>query len=104
MLQIPGLKTQALHLIAKEQAISDFTKVLTGSLHVPVVDNTGLNGKYDFTLDFSHDSPALDSADDSAPPTLSTALEEQLGLRLNSRKVSQETIVVDAVNKTPTDN
>jgi uncharacterized protein (TIGR03435 family) len=86
----------------------------------PVVDATGLKGKYDLTFTFSSDSAAAEglpapvpsSASDPgglAPagdvgPTLFGALEQQLGLRLERRKVMIDTFVVDHVEKTPSEN
>jgi uncharacterized protein (TIGR03435 family) len=59
----------------------------------PVVDKTGLQGAYDFTL----------SWDENAGPELATALQEQLGLRLESQKVPVSFFVVDSAQK-PTGN
>jgi uncharacterized protein (TIGR03435 family) len=59
----------------------------------PVVDKTGLQGAYDFTL----------SWDENAGPDLATALQEQLGLRLESQKVPVSYFVIDSAQK-PTGN
>jgi len=63
-----------------------------------VVDQTGLKGKYDFTLKWT---PAtLTRNDDDAPsPSLFTALQEQLGLRLTTKKNPVDVLVVDFVEK-----
>lgn len=80
-----------------------------------VVDKTGLTGNYDWTLHWSPETPApaFKGADADAPPsapgpdgsgpTLFTALEEQLGLRLESQKGMVDTIVIDSVEK-PSEN
>jgi uncharacterized protein (TIGR03435 family) len=66
------------------------------------VDKTGLTGKYDLTLTYSpDDGPA--AASDSSAPSLFTALQEQLGLRLQPAKGPVETLVVDHVEM-PTEN
>jgi uncharacterized protein (TIGR03435 family) len=52
----------------------------------PGIDKTGLTGAYDFTL----------SWDEDAGPSLSTALREQLGLRLEADKVPVSYFVVDS--------
>ena len=71
----------------------------------PVVDKTGLTGQYDFTLHWS-----VDPAPGTAPtdpgeqwPSLFTALEEQLGLKLTPEKEQIEVIVVDSAEK-PSEN
>jgi uncharacterized protein (TIGR03435 family) len=65
----------------------------------PVVDKTGLTGMYDFTLSFA---PANDST--SSLPDFFTALQEQLGLKLQSHKVPVEFLVIDRVDRMPTEN
>jgi uncharacterized protein (TIGR03435 family) len=69
---------------------------LTGSL---VIDGTGLSGEYDFTLEWVQDQ----NADAVAGPSLFTALQEQLGLRLESTKKPVETIVIDHIER-PSEN
>ncbi|HUB28075.1 MAG TPA: M56 family metallopeptidase [Terracidiphilus sp.] len=75
-----------------------------------VVDKTGLTGKYDFDLKWTPESaprPGTAEADngtaDVNTPGLFTALEEQLGLKLESQKGSVATLVVDSVDR-PTPN
>ena len=79
----------------------------------PVVDKTGLTGKYDFVLEWTPDvgaEPALKAsgmASRAGPapggPTIFTALQEQLGLRLESQKGPVENIVIDRAEK-PSEN
>jgi uncharacterized protein (TIGR03435 family) len=57
-----------------------------------VVDQTGLTGSYDFTLEW-----APDDAPDSPAPSLVTALREQLGLRLEPQKAPVEILVIDSI-------
>ena len=72
----------------------------------PVVDFTGLAGTFDLTLDWKPEdipdgSPAPDNHSDAS---IIAAIEEQLGLRLEPRKVSLDVLVVDRASKTPTEN
>ena len=68
-----------------------------------VVDQTGLKGAYDFTLTWS-DQPIGAEADSGADaPSLSTAVQEQLGLKLVATKVPVEVIVIDHIEK-PSEN
>jgi uncharacterized protein (TIGR03435 family) len=75
-----------------------------------VVDNTGLTGKYDFTLEFAgYMGPggALPTTPDGpaeSGPSLFTALETQLGLKLNDKKASIDVLMIDHVDKVPTAN
>jgi len=75
---------------------------ISSAMGRPVIDKTGLNGKYDFILEWTPDmAPTGDSA--PAGPTIFTALQEQLGLRLESQKGPVETIVIDRAEK-PSEN
>ena len=84
-----------------EADVPTFARQLRNILGRPVTDATGLTGTYDFTLTFSSDSAAPDP---EAPPDLFAALEQQLGLRLESSKAPINVIVVDHVEKNPTGN
>lgn len=77
-----------------------------------VIDKTGLTGNYDWTLHWTPESPApiFKGADngatpegaptpDTSGPTLFTALEEQLGLKLEPQKGNVETLVIDSVEQ-----
>jgi uncharacterized protein (TIGR03435 family) len=68
----------------------------------PVVDKTGLKGSFDIELQFTPDTlgPA---PPDACGPSLFTALEEQLGLKLESARGPVEVIVIDSVSK-PSEN
>ena len=66
----------------------------------PVLDQTGLTG--DFTLDLEYAPPDAPISDSSAPSVL-TAVQEQLGLKLESAKVRAEVLVIDSAEK-PSEN
>lgn len=84
---------------AQNAPISSIAGVLGRPLHQPVEDKTGLNGNYDFHINFApFDEP------DSSLPSLFTAIE-QLGLKLEKQKnVPEETLVIDHVDRVPTPN
>jgi uncharacterized protein (TIGR03435 family) len=77
----------------------------------PVIDQTGLSGEYDVKLQWTRDQPQLipgtssaaGVADPGDAPSLFTAVQEQLGLKLEPKKGPVETIVVDHAEK-PTEN
>ncbi len=73
---------------------------LSSELQRVVVDKTGLIAHYDFTLKWSRDDAP---PEDSAPPTLITALQEQLGLKLVPSKAPVPTFVIDHVEM-PSEN
>jgi uncharacterized protein (TIGR03435 family) len=73
----------------------------------PVVDQTGLTGAFDFELTWSGDMTFSRGRggipDNSSAPDLFTAIQEQLGLRVELRKAPMEILVIDSAEK-PTDN
>ena len=87
--------------------MKDFCKGMQEStMDKPVVDQTGLTDRYDFNLNWTPDQsqfggrvkpPAQD--DPNAPPSLYTALQEQLGLKLESTKANVQAFVVDQLQK-----
>ena len=78
----------------------------------PVVDATGLTGRYDMTINFSPTAllpkpvdPASDVASEpNGAISFSEALVKQLGLKFESRKVMAPVLVIDHVNEMPTEN
>jgi bla regulator protein BlaR1 len=88
--------------------------ILSNTTGRPVVDKTGLTGKYDFVLEWTPEAGADaraqgfgDGITSPAPapggPTIFTALQEQLGLRLDAQKGPVQIIVIDRVEK-PSEN
>jgi uncharacterized protein (TIGR03435 family) len=100
----------------QNMSMSEFAEMLGDSLGRPVVDATHLSGRYDINLMWHPvDDPASAEAHrqywkekgidvDSLPDSISTALREQLGLRLQSAKVPSNVVVVDHINSQPTEN
>jgi uncharacterized protein (TIGR03435 family) len=91
---------------ARNVSIGLIAGVLTGAgnLGRPVLDQTGLTGKYDFLLEFAPERrppPAADAAAplDSAGPGLEEALKQQLGLKLESQKGPVDVWIVDHVER-----
>lgn len=97
---------------AKKGSMASLASSLSEILGRPVFDKTGLTGKYDYSLKWTQDdsqlqtfskggpgdSPSPDLSD-SGGPTLFTALQEQLGLKLESGKGPVEIIVIDHIEK-----
>ena len=63
----------------------------------PVVDKTGLQGRYEISLEWAADDAA--AADVSDAPSLLSAVQERLGLRLEATKVPRNVLVIDHVEK-----
>jgi uncharacterized protein (TIGR03435 family) len=111
----------------RDYPLSDLTQQLSAALQAHLIDRTRLDAKYDFTLEFTvpengfsvelgatlplapgqmapfrkegPDAGQLDSL-----PIVSAAMEKQLGLKLEAAKIAVDTLVIDHVEKTPTEN
>ncbi len=87
------------------QMLADFIRREVGD---PVVDQTGLAGIYQLKLDYTpeNNQPRPDGtpAPESEGPSIFTAVQEQLGLKLVRQKVTVDILVVDHIEKTPTEN
>jgi uncharacterized protein (TIGR03435 family) len=79
-------------------SMDDFALVMKFFLDRPVVDQTGLAGRYDFQLKWTFDESRVPS-DGSEPPGLFTAIQEQLGLKLEPVKAQTDVLVVDKVER-----
>jgi len=85
-------------LTATAISLSSFAETLAGQLNHTVIDKTGLTGDYDFKLKWTPEEQANSTADNGTtdrPPDLFTALQEQLGLKLEATKGPVTTLVVD---------
>jgi uncharacterized protein (TIGR03435 family) len=100
-----GAESASGHLTFKNESMPDFAWALSRMAGIGdrvVVDNTGLDGAYDFELAFERDaSPGSDGREPGARlgPTLFSALQEQLGLKLESKKAPVEFIVIGHVDR-----
>jgi bla regulator protein blaR1 len=86
----------------QEVPVASLVWLFSRQLHRTIVDNTGLTGTYDFTLKWPEGLPQ--GTDNPAPPeslesSISTAIEEQLGLELEPQKISIEVLVIDHVER-----
>lgn len=87
-----------LTIIANKQSMTQVAVLLGRRLDRKVLDNTGLKGEYDLRLEWAADETA-----DSSMPSIFTAVQEQLGLKLESTKGPVEVIVIDHVER-PSEN
>lgn len=83
---------------AANATMARLASTLGAELDRAVIDNTGLKGGYDFKLEWSPDP-----APDSEVPSLFTAVQQQLGLKLESTKAPIEILVIDSARK-PSEN
>jgi uncharacterized protein (TIGR03435 family) len=83
--------------------LSRLTFLLSRRMDRPVLNLTGLNGVYDYTIDISG-LPRPGVADGTEGPSIFSAVQQDLGLKLEARKQPIEILVIDHVEKVPTAN
>jgi uncharacterized protein (TIGR03435 family) len=102
----------------KGGTMTTLVNTLTGLLGRPVVDQTGLAGRFDFSFDFSRDQTAGSGAGGGyneppamPPPAAGTepglsiySSIQRLGLRLDGHKLPLDAVIIDRAEKTPAEN
>ncbi len=110
-------------VVARVQPVSRLADMLGNQLAGPVIDKTGLTGTYDYTLEFAPEAgsvgllgppppaggdPGLSRSGvadgQSEAPNLFTAVQEQLGLKLDKKKGPLDVLVIDGAERTPAEN
>jgi uncharacterized protein (TIGR03435 family) len=94
-------------LTSRKVPLSRFAARLAEVVSRPVVDNTGLTGEFNMQLEWAPEPSQFRGAAKEVPndqrPSLFTALEEQLGLRLVPQRVRQDVLMIDSIER-PTPN
>jgi uncharacterized protein (TIGR03435 family) len=99
---VGGTKTMLGQLIVKKMSMTTLANILAFDLKRPVKDETALQGEFAFTLEWA---PGLGESDaeskdrSASKPSLFAAVQEQLGLKLESSKSPIEVFVIDHVEK-----
>lgn len=94
-----SISSQGGNVTVTATAMDFFASVISGWLHRPVFDETGLSGSFDFQFSYDpDDSPSSDR------PGLAEALIQQLGLRLENATKPVDIVVVDHIDRTPSSN
>lgn len=100
----------------QNMTLTDFASrlqsIAPGYIHAPVLDSTGLDGTWDFTLSFSTAGQLqnggrgenLSAADPNGAVSLPEAIDKQLGLKLELQKRPVSVLVIDRIEQKPTDN
>jgi len=106
----PPVRTKA-HVSRKGDSVADLANFLADQLGQPVMDATGLAGRYDYSLTFLMDpggraaGPIISGGSEPELGTsLIDAVRQQLGLELRTKKGQAEVLVVDHAEKTPIEN
>jgi uncharacterized protein (TIGR03435 family) len=90
-------------IVAERTSMAQLAAALSDPLRLAVVDMTGLNGRYDFTLDFTSFAPQPGETPDETAITIAV-VQRQLGLKLERRKMPLDILVVDSATRAPEEN
>jgi uncharacterized protein (TIGR03435 family) len=86
-----------------DESMEQFAELLGSQIRQPIVNATGLRGKFDFVVSWSFAATRPNAPPDSSPSIFS-AIQEQLGLKLESKKIPVDTLIVDHIERTPSEN
>jgi uncharacterized protein (TIGR03435 family) len=104
----PSFQTGKMNLTGKGATVAQLVDFIANAIHSPVVDRTGLTGRYNYFLDIDmyvpEESRKSSGVPPDAPSIIAAAVQAELGLKVESKKVPLEVIVVDRVEKTPAEN
>ena len=104
----PSFSTGKLNLTGKGATLAQLISFLSREIRLPIVDQTGLTGRYDYFMDINayitdemrnQGGPPIE-----APSIIASALQGQLGLKVEAKKMPLEVLVIDKMEKTPTEN
>jgi uncharacterized protein (TIGR03435 family) len=88
--------------VVKSMTIREWGDYISQPLHMPVVDRTGLTGKYDFVLDFTAYLPDAHNMGPDRPDATSilmAAMEGELGIKMQATKTQVDVMVIDHIEK-----
>ncbi len=88
------------HLIGKGSSMEQLVFQLTGRVRTPIRDHTGLTGTFDYDVIFALRDVDVDV---NSAPMVTTAIQEELGLKLEKSKIPVKVLIVDHAEK-PTAN
>ncbi len=97
----PRSSASSFELALRNDSVENFAKMIWNwTIKKPIVDGTGLEGRYDFDLKFApQDGPLRDDPRYSNLPDIFTAVQEQLGLKLVPQEVPVDYLVIDHIEK-----
>jgi uncharacterized protein (TIGR03435 family) len=94
-------RTNSFHVVATRFSLAQLNEVFARQLGRVIVDETGLTGDFDFTLDLTPDESRPNPLD---PAIILSAMREQLGLAVKSQKGPVDMLVIDGVEKAAAGN
>src|ERR1039458_5946776 len=105
------INQRQLSVSVQRTPVSRLVEMMSNMLRAPVIDRTGLKGRYDLTLrseehtsELAAQGKSLDSVRADPEAFLSMILQEEFGLKLEAKKMPLEVVVIDRAEKSPVEN
>jgi uncharacterized protein (TIGR03435 family) len=92
------------HIVSNGMSMEVLTTILSRFLRQPILDNTGLEGRYALDLTWAPEPRGNEPADAPPGPSIYSAVQEQLGLKLEAKKSAVPVVVVDYAERIPIGN
>ena len=104
----PSFKTGKMNLTGQGATVAQLTRFLSREAHMPIVDQTGLTGRYNYFLDVNAYVTEEMTKSPGPPPEagsiIAQAMQAQLGLKLEAKKAPVEMLIIDHLEKAPSEN
>jgi uncharacterized protein (TIGR03435 family) len=104
----PVVNPDKTHMTVEVNGVSatQFLEMLSNVLHAPVINNTGLSGRYDAKVNFGKYIPDGTGKEGAFDPisTIINGLQEELGLKVESKKMPIDLLIIDHAEKVPVEN
>jgi len=106
----PSFKTGKMSLTGEGATLGELTQFLSRELREAVIDQTGLTGLFNYTLDINAYVPEeIKKSGGDGPPLeangiIAQAMQEQLGLKVEAKKTPVSMLIVEHLEKSPTEN
>jgi uncharacterized protein (TIGR03435 family) len=105
------INQRQLSVAVQRAPVSQLVEMISNMLRAPVIDMTGLTGRYDITLNvakYAAEMAARGQSIESAPADplalISMILQDEFGLKLEARKMPLELVIIDRAEKAPVEN
>ena len=92
-----------MEIAVKRTPMSQLVDLLGKMLRAPVIDQTGLTGKYDITVSIDKYLPEKSTPIDIIS-TITNGIQQELGLKLDNRKLALDLVIIDSAEKAPVEN
>jgi uncharacterized protein (TIGR03435 family) len=100
----PSLSPGRIDVVVRRMPLAEYLDLLSGRLGMPIIDRTGLTGRFDFEADLRPYLPGAGEPARDMGEVIRDAFRDELGLLLMSRKMPVDIVVIEGAEKVPAEN